>query len=111
MGKGQILLCELTKVLVKAEMLSPSLAKLFRYALRSHFRLKIKDGSLIILRLKNYFTKSALIILQGRVQLPPAYAKGSDTRRVNKWASTTLSKSCQVYSTLEYVLTLPDCIV
>lgn len=39
------------------------------------------------LLLKNYFTKAALIVLHARCSLPPAYAKGSETKRVNKWVS------------------------
>lgn len=37
--------------------------------------------------LQNYFTKAAHIILHSRVSLPPAYHKGTDTKRVNKWVS------------------------
>lgn len=36
---------------------------------------------------QNYFTKAAHIILHSRVSLPPAYHKGTDTKRVNKWVS------------------------
>ena len=43
------------------------------------------EVGLIFSAFKNYYTKAALIILQSRIALPPAYAKGSDTRRINKW--------------------------
>lgn len=36
---------------------------------------------------QNYFAKAAHIILHSRVSLPPAYHKGTDTKRVNKWVS------------------------
>jgi len=39
----------------------------------------------LIKHVQNYFTKAALLILHSRVSLPPAYAKDSGTRRVNKW--------------------------
>lgn len=35
--------------------------------------------------IQNFFTKAALIILRSRCELPPCYAKGSQTKRVNKW--------------------------
>ena len=46
---------------------------------------ELSKAKLIHEILQNYHTKAALILLQSRVSLPPAYAKGSDTRRVNKW--------------------------
>ncbi|KAL8688146.1 MAG: hypothetical protein Q9218_005868 [Villophora microphyllina] len=36
---------------------------------------------------QNYFTKAAHTILHSRVTLPPAYHKGTDNKRVNKWVS------------------------
>ena len=42
---------------------------------------------------QNYFTKAALIVLQARVTLPPAFAKGSNTRRVNKWFNIELAET------------------
>lgn len=36
---------------------------------------------------QNYFTKSALTILDSRVSLPQAYSKDSTVKRVNKWVS------------------------
>ncbi|PYH91946.1 hypothetical protein BO71DRAFT_458624 [Aspergillus ellipticus CBS 707.79] len=35
--------------------------------------------------ISNYHTKAALIILHSRVELTPAFIKGSDTPRVNRW--------------------------
>ncbi|KAL8740516.1 MAG: hypothetical protein Q9190_006799 [Brigantiaea leucoxantha] len=43
--------------------------------------------------IQNYFTKAALIILHSRVSLPPAYAKGSTTKRVNKWFNVELDET------------------
>ncbi|MCJ1360022.1 MAG: autophagy protein 13 [Icmadophila ericetorum] len=43
--------------------------------------------------IQNYHTKAALIILQSRVSLPPAYAKGSEVRRVNKWFNVELDET------------------
>ncbi|MCJ1265874.1 autophagy protein 13 [Lobaria immixta] len=43
--------------------------------------------------IQNYFTKAALIILHARFPLPPAYAKGSATRRVNKWFNVELDET------------------
>lgn len=43
---------------------------------------------------QNFHTKAALIILHSRVDLAPAYKKGTDTKRVNRWVS--LPKSLQV---------------
>ena len=34
---------------------------------------------------QNFHTKAALIILHSRVDLAPAYKKGTDTKRVNRW--------------------------
>ncbi|KAL8715775.1 MAG: hypothetical protein Q9220_000442 [cf. Caloplaca sp. 1 TL-2023] len=42
---------------------------------------------------QNYFTKAAHIILHARVPLPPAYQKGTDTKRVNKWFNTELDET------------------
>ncbi|KAI4268968.1 MAG: hypothetical protein L6R38_007655 [Xanthoria sp. 2 TBL-2021] len=42
---------------------------------------------------QNYFTKAAHIILHSRVSLPPAYHKGTDTKRVNKWFNTELDET------------------
>ena len=39
--------------------------------------------------LQNYFTKAAQIIIQSRMTVPPVYARGTDTRKVNKWVSDT----------------------
>ncbi|OJJ45499.1 hypothetical protein ASPZODRAFT_69585 [Penicilliopsis zonata CBS 506.65] len=38
----------------------------------------------------NYHTKAALIILHSRVELPPAFAKGSTTPKVNRWFNVEL---------------------
>ncbi|MCJ1309823.1 autophagy protein 13 [Agyrium rufum] len=43
--------------------------------------------------IQSYFTKAALIILQSRVVLPPAYMRGSDMRRVNKWFNIELDET------------------
>lgn len=40
----------------------------------------------VLLR-QNFHTKAALIILHSRVDLAPAYKKGSDIKRVNRWVS------------------------
>ncbi|CEO60828.1 hypothetical protein PMG11_05341 [Penicillium brasilianum] len=40
--------------------------------------------------ISNYHTKAALIILHARVDLPPAYAKNSDTPKVNRWFNVEL---------------------
>ncbi|KAL9601490.1 MAG: hypothetical protein Q9179_002859 [Wetmoreana sp. 5 TL-2023] len=42
---------------------------------------------------QNYFTKAAHIILHSRVSLPPAYQKGTETKRVNKWFNTELDET------------------
>ncbi|KAJ5089855.1 Autophagy-related protein 13 [Penicillium argentinense] len=41
----------------------------------------------------NYHTKSALIILHSRVDLPPAYLKDSDKPRINRWFNVELNDS------------------
>ncbi|KZF21038.1 hypothetical protein L228DRAFT_269447 [Xylona heveae TC161] len=43
--------------------------------------------------IQNFHTKAALIILQSRVPLPPAHAKGTDTVRVNKWFNVELDET------------------
>ncbi|TQB76487.1 autophagy protein 13 [Monascus purpureus] len=35
--------------------------------------------------ISNYHTKAALLILLSRVDLPPSFAKGSETPRINRW--------------------------
>ncbi|KAL8733822.1 MAG: hypothetical protein Q9181_003423 [Wetmoreana brouardii] len=42
---------------------------------------------------QNYFTKAAHIILHSRVSLPPAYQKGTENKRVNKWFNTELDET------------------
>ncbi|KAI9818786.1 MAG: autophagy protein 13 [Pycnora praestabilis] len=42
---------------------------------------------------QNYHTKAALIIISSRIALPPAYAKGSDTKRVNKWFNVEIDET------------------
>ncbi|KAL8832936.1 MAG: hypothetical protein Q9170_004639 [Blastenia crenularia] len=42
---------------------------------------------------QNYFTKAAHIILHSRVSLPPAYHKGTYTKRINKWFNTELDET------------------
>ncbi|KAL9130076.1 MAG: hypothetical protein Q9217_001635 [Psora testacea] len=42
---------------------------------------------------QNYFTKAALVILNARVALPPAYGKDSRTRRVNKWFNVEVDET------------------
>ncbi|MCJ1282340.1 autophagy protein 13 [Xylographa opegraphella] len=42
---------------------------------------------------QNYHTKAALIILQSRVPLAPAYTKGTNVRRVNKWFNVELDET------------------
>ncbi|KAL8904275.1 MAG: hypothetical protein Q9207_003371 [Kuettlingeria erythrocarpa] len=42
---------------------------------------------------QNYFTKAAHIILHSRISLPPAYHKGTDMKRVNKWFNTELDET------------------
>ncbi|KAI9793786.1 MAG: autophagy protein 13 [Candelina submexicana] len=43
--------------------------------------------------IQNYHTKAALIIISSRATLPPAFAKGSDTRRVNKWFNVEIDET------------------
>lgn len=43
--------------------------------------------------IRNFHTKAALIILHSRVNLKPAYSKGTDTRRVNKWFNIELDET------------------
>ncbi|KAI9834073.1 MAG: hypothetical protein M1819_003358 [Sarea resinae] len=43
--------------------------------------------------IQNYHTKAALIIIQSRVSLPPAYARGSETKRVNKWFNVEIDET------------------
>ncbi|KAI9714168.1 MAG: hypothetical protein M1812_006496 [Candelaria pacifica] len=43
--------------------------------------------------IQNYHTKAALIIISSRVTLPPAFAKGSDIRRVNKWFNVEIDET------------------
>ncbi|KAL9604649.1 MAG: hypothetical protein Q9219_000369 [cf. Caloplaca sp. 3 TL-2023] len=42
---------------------------------------------------QNYFTKAAHIILHSRVSLPPAYHKGTEVKRINKWFNTELDET------------------
>ncbi|KAI4199610.1 MAG: hypothetical protein LQ350_004485 [Teloschistes chrysophthalmus] len=42
---------------------------------------------------QNYFTKAAHVILHSRVTLPPAYHKGTDNKRVNKWFNLELDET------------------
>ncbi|KAI4185923.1 MAG: hypothetical protein L6R41_003820 [Letrouitia leprolyta] len=42
---------------------------------------------------QNYFTKAAHIILHSRVSLPPAFLKGTDVKRVNKWFNIELDET------------------
>ncbi|ETN39192.1 uncharacterized protein HMPREF1541_05415 [Cyphellophora europaea CBS 101466] len=43
--------------------------------------------------IQNFHTKAALIILHSRVDLAPAYAKNSDTKRVNRWFNIELEET------------------
>ena len=43
--------------------------------------------------IRNFHTKAALIILHSRVNLRPAYSKGTDTRRVNKWFNIEMDET------------------
>ena len=43
--------------------------------------------------IQNFHTKAALIILQSRVDLAPAYSKGKDEKRVNKWFNIELDET------------------
>lgn len=62
----------------------PSSTRSYRYALGCCSGL---DPEVLANRcmLQNYHTKAALIILHSRVELPPSFAKGSDTPKVNRW--------------------------
>ncbi|KAF6230797.1 hypothetical protein HO173_010913 [Letharia columbiana] len=42
---------------------------------------------------QNYFTKSALTILDSRVSLPQAYSKDSTVKRVNKWFNVEINET------------------
>ncbi|OJD25594.1 hypothetical protein ACJ73_03040 [Blastomyces percursus] len=42
---------------------------------------------------QQYHTKAALIILHSRVELPPAYNKDSDIKRVNRWFNVELEET------------------
>jgi autophagy-related protein 13 len=43
--------------------------------------------------IQNFHTKSALIILQSRVELPPAYSQKTDARRVNRWFNLDIDET------------------
>ncbi|KAL4869074.1 autophagy-related protein 13 [Aspergillus spectabilis] len=43
--------------------------------------------------ISNYFTKAALIVLHSRVELPPAYNRGTNTPRVNRWFNIELDET------------------
>jgi autophagy-related protein 13 len=43
--------------------------------------------------IQNFHTKAALIILHSRVDLPPAYSKGKEERRVNRWFNIELDET------------------
>jgi len=43
--------------------------------------------------IQNFHTKAALIILHSRVDLSPAYARNTETRRVNKWFNIELDET------------------
>ncbi|KAI9776406.1 MAG: autophagy protein 13 [Geoglossum umbratile] len=43
--------------------------------------------------IQNYFTKAAQIIIQSRMAVPPVYARGTDTRKVNKWFNVELDET------------------
>jgi autophagy-related protein 13 len=43
--------------------------------------------------IQNFHTKAALIILHSRVDLAPAYSKGKDERRVNRWFNIELDET------------------
>lgn len=62
-----------------------------------------------ILGLKNYFTKAALIVLHARFSLPPAYARGSETKRVNKWVSETSGLINDLEASVESIPTDVGC--
>ena len=43
--------------------------------------------------IQNFHTKSALVILQSRVDLAPAYSQKTDTRRVNRWFNLDIDET------------------
>ena len=43
--------------------------------------------------IQNFYTKAALIILHSRVDLPPAYARNSDTLRINRWFNIEMEET------------------
>jgi autophagy-related protein 13 len=43
--------------------------------------------------IQNFHTKAALIILHSRVDLAPAYSKGKDEKRVNRWFNIELDET------------------
>ncbi|KIW62973.1 hypothetical protein PV04_09857 [Phialophora macrospora] len=43
--------------------------------------------------IQNFHTKSALIILQSRVELAPAYSKQTDNKRVNRWFNLDIDET------------------
>lgn len=43
--------------------------------------------------IQNFHTKAALIVLHSRVELSPAYAKGTNAKRVNKWFNVELDET------------------
>ena len=43
--------------------------------------------------IQNFHTKAALIILHSRVELSPAYAKNTTTKRVNRWFNIELDET------------------
>ncbi len=43
--------------------------------------------------IRNFHTKSALIILQSRVELAPAYSKQTDNKRVNRWFNLDIDET------------------
>ena len=43
--------------------------------------------------IRNFHTKAALIILHSRVDLKPAYSKGTDNHRVNRWFNIELEET------------------
>lgn len=43
--------------------------------------------------IQNYHTKAALIILQSRVELSPAYSQKTDTKRVNRWFNLDIDET------------------
>lgn len=43
--------------------------------------------------IQNFHTKATLIILHSRVDLPPAYSKSTETKRVNRWFNIELDET------------------